>query len=852
MKCYFTTFLITLLLSHICTAQLADHFDDGNLDGWQGNVDHFIINASEELQLNAPSGSPTSWLYTPVTFIDSMEWEIYVRLNFAPSTSNQLKIYLGLTTTDPATGSGYYLEMGATGDMDGIDLKYQDGANIVLLASSIPGLVGTDPVDIRLKVKRSGNGVWDVYQIGIPFPELLFSTTHDLLPLSSLTTFGLLCKYTDTRRDKFIFDDIIIGPVFADVIAPVWDNIEVIDQQTLLLTFSETLDPASVNANDFLLSPGNLTPDQVNVDNHQVTLHFSSPFIDQQVYMLTAENINDQSGNIMSSTVKQFVFTQIYFAGPNDLLITEIMADPTPIVGLPDAEYIELFNNSDKAYELSDYSLVVGSATRDLPVYTLQPGAYVVITDDANEDLLSPFGDLLIITNMPGLTNSGTTLKIINSASEIIHEVSYDEAWYHDPNKADGGWSLEMINPKRICSTIDNWAASTHLSGGTPNATNSQWLIAEDNTGPQFVSLFISGSNRIELRFNEKLDAILSVNPGLFSFLPDLPISNVALINPTILEISFQNNLMEGTVYQLLPFQIFDCLGNGASTSDTLTFGIVAAAVAGDLLINEILFNPASGGSRFIEVINISQKFIDLSTISIARLTNPPAIYPTGVSEIINPGEIVVFTPDREDILSRYTVPHPENLFESSLPSWDDNSDNAAILSGGIVIDSFTYSASWHHPVISDKNGVSLERISITSPTSSASNWHSTSSLAGYATPTGPNSQSRPSGPVEGPFTLVNKNFSPNDDGFKDFLGIQFEPEGGNNVGSVWIYDLEGREIYQVLSNETLGVSSFVQWDGRNDEGIVSDMGMYIVYIQLWNMDGDVKEYLETCALVKR
>ena len=158
-----------------------------------------------------------------------------------------------------------------------------------------------------------------------------------------------------------------------------------------------------------------------------------------------------------------------------------------------------------------------------------------------------------------------------------------------------------------------------------------------------------------------------------------------------------------------------------------------------------------------------------------------------------------------------------------------------------------------HHPALQDPEGVSLERISLTQPASDPANWHSAASTVNYGTPTGINSQviiPVPTGIK--PFTLVNSRFSPDNDGFKDFLGISIEPDDQNSVASLWIYDLEGREIFQVLSNETLGNSAFVQWDGRNADGKLADMGIYLLLLRVWNASGSVTEFRETCALIKR
>ena len=72
-------------------------------------------------------------------------------------------------------------------------------------------------------------------------------------------------------------------------------------------------------------------------------------------------------------------------------------------------------------------------------------------------------------------------------------------------------------------------------------------------------------------------------------------------------------------------------------------------------MINEILFNPGTGGSRFIEVVNVSQHFIDLSKLAIGRISSSHNdIYATETNAILNPGQLAVFTPDPSDIKARY------------------------------------------------------------------------------------------------------------------------------------------------------------------------------------------------------
>ena len=835
--------------------QFSDNFSDGNLDGWEGDVVNFIINTDNQLQLNAPSGSTQSWIHTPVTYADSMVWEFYFKMDFAPSTSNLLRIYLGLNGTDLSTASGYFFEIGASGDTDPLELKFLNNGTAESIAKSVDGLVALQPVELNLRVIKKENGTWEIYRLGQAIPELLFSATHNVLPLSQLNTFGFYCKYSDTRRDKFFFDDINIFVLQPDVIAPSLVSLEVLDQNSVLITFDEAIENASaIQLSNYILQPSGLNPNTVNLNGNQITLSWTNPFVSLQPYTLTVMELEDQAGNVMTTTSSDFTYTSIVTALANELLITEIMADPTPVIGLPDAEYLEIYNSSNKVFRLSDYTLTAGSGERGLPNELIYPGEFVILCDPDFVSLLSPFGKTVGVNGMPALTNAGAYIAIKNLAGNIIHELTYTTAWYKDSGKANGGWSLEMKNPFHSCSGESNWAAATQFIGGTPGAQNVPWDTTPDTDGPRLNSVYASSSQSIELRFDERLDATLMENPNAYVILPSVVVTDALLVDATTVQLSLGSALQPGTIYQIIPFDAYDCLGNSRHQADTVKFGLIVDAQPGEIYINEILFNPLSGGSRFLEVINNSDKFINLNSLVIARLSSMHEdLYATDLEEVLGPGEIAAFSPDPQDILSQYTVPNPDKLFKSTLPSWDDKSDNVSILVAGIVIDSFTYSSEWHHPVIADQNGVSLERVSLDVSSTVADNWHSASSLSGYATPTGENSQTLNSNVnPETPYTITNRNFSPNDDGYKDYLALEFEAGSGDDIASMWVYDKEGREIQQLLSNELIGTSGLVTWDGRNEDGVVSEMGIYILFIRLWKADGEVNEYQESCALIKR
>ena len=111
----FTAFL---LLPLIASAQLADNFSDGDFTGnptWVGKTDSFYID-NGMLRSNGPQASSNIYLATANSLIDSTEWNFLIRLDFNPSSTNYVKVYL-VSDQQNLAGSlnGYYVQFGASG-----------------------------------------------------------------------------------------------------------------------------------------------------------------------------------------------------------------------------------------------------------------------------------------------------------------------------------------------------------------------------------------------------------------------------------------------------------------------------------------------------------------------------------------------------------------------------------------------------------------------------------------------------------------------------------------------------------------------------------------------------------------
>ncbi|MCS6832732.1 MAG: lamin tail domain-containing protein, partial [Flammeovirgaceae bacterium] len=264
----------------------------------------------------------------------------------------------------------------------------------------------------------------------------------------------------------------------------------------------------------------------------------------------------------------------------------------------------------------------------------------------------------------------------------------------------------------------------------------------------------------------------------------------------------------------------------------------------------EILFNPPPKGVDFVEIYNASNKYIDLKNWSLSNadatgLRNIRKI--TTNTMIIPPQSLMVFTPDIAALQTQYPNRSSESWRTVTLPPFNDDKGSVVLLDNkDRIVQRLDYNEKMHFPLLDDKEGVSLERISYKAPVNDANNWASASSESGFGTPGYPNSQN-----VDNPlaqlgnecFRIEPEAFSPDGDGYKDFTTIVYGCNSGNKIANILIYDAMGREVRNFRQNTTLSNEGFFKWDGTNDSGQKVRVGLYVVYIQVFDLNGNIQEY---------
>jgi hypothetical protein len=630
-----------------------------------------------------------------------------------------------------------------------------------------------------------------------------------------------------------------------DILPPSINTFTVVDDKTIRIHFTEALDTTSVGLIGVGFSPN------ININNTQVLgldtllINTQNAFTNKTQYTVTIANIMDCSSN---DTALQFVFNYVVpdTAQNYDVLITEIMADPDPVKGLPNAEYLELHNRSNKIINLKDWILADGSGRARLPDYLLLPDSFITITSSTHA---LPFDvNVLRVSSFPSLGNDADALTLFNNLGQVIHHVNYTSAWFTDALERNGGWSLEMVDVKNPCD-LNNWKVSSNSLGGTPSKQNSVKGFNRDNQPPNLIRVYARDEKRVELFFDEAMDSASFLNTrfvvnNLFS--PSSVIGVAPLYNSTIVQ--FTNALLRDEVYQLVIDSVKDCAGNIIQDFKSIDFGLPYLADSNQLFINEVLFNPRSGGVDFVELYNNSNKLIDVKDLILAKrdgdgnIDQIENIAPAGFT--IKPNTHVVISSSPETVQQQYYCMYLEQMIKANTPSMNDDAGNIVLMNTqGVVLDELVYDDKMHVPLLDDKDGVSLERIDLQRQSNERSNWTSAASSVGYGTPTYKNSQYLKTERAESVMELQPKTISPDGDGYEDVMNINYLLNENGYTGTLTIFDAAGKAIKLLFKNNILGTSGTFTWDGTTDNGQKAPVGLYVFYFEIFNLKGEVKAY---------
>ncbi len=278
-------------------------------------------------------------------------------------------------------------------------------------------------------------------------------------------------------------------------------------------------------------------------------------------------------------------------------------------------------------------------------------------------------------------------------------------------------------------------------------------------------------------------------------------------------------------------------------------------AEPGDLVINEVLFNPFADGEDYVEIYNNSENEFPLTKLYLASRDNNlqlTQIYElSGTNYLLFPHSYLAVTKDTSGVFPFYFIECRECFQEvAKMPSYNNDEDYVVLLNENMeIIDEFFYSEDWHNPLLADVDGISLERISVEEATNLADNWVSASTEAGYGTPGYKNSQTGIVNTSKPQVTFEPEAFSPNSDGYNDEYIISYKLDKPGYIGNVKIFDSSGRFVLQLLKNEILSTNGEIIWNGEDETGQRQALGVYVVLVEIFNEKGEMHRFKDGIVL---
>ena len=136
------------------------------------------------------------------------------------------------------------------------------------------------------------------------------------------------------------------------------------------------------------------------------------------------------------------------------------MASPKGAKGLPETDYVELYNTTDHTISLKGWSFIYDGTVIRLPDVPLAANRYAVLYRKGKSLPLNKKVLGLGFSNFPlNMSDEGKQLTLKDSSGTVIHSYTYP--------KAEAGRSIER-------GEGDKWHLSSDPRGGTPGEENSE------------------------------------------------------------------------------------------------------------------------------------------------------------------------------------------------------------------------------------------------------------------------------------------------------------------------------------------------------------------------------------------
>ncbi|MCF8226505.1 MAG: lamin tail domain-containing protein [Bacteroidales bacterium] len=788
-----------------------------------------------------------------------MRFSFLVRHGYDPSSSNNWQFYMSLTDTagiDQISGlSAYAIGVNLDCSDDLVKIwQINNGIVSTVCTSELnyQEAIGTSGV-AHFVVSRNPNGEWSIeYRNGQNNGSFIEIARGNEEVFISGKYAGIRFGYSSSQDRKLWLDDLTItGTFYRDTIPPAVAGIEITGLNCLKISFDETI--GYWNRYCFLWD--HQPPDSVCVSGKIFRLYFKNDFPNRVNQQLKISGIRDTDGNVIRDTILGFCQELCEFG---DVIISEIMPDPEPSVYLPSCEYLELFNRHVKPVQVNGWTLKINERELELGESLIPGSGYLLIT---SKNEACNITDVLCLSSLPSqsaLPNKGAKIRLYDQYNRLVHLAEYASTDRYGHSKSEGGWSLECIDPDRLCAGSDGWKFSYAWRGGTPGSFNSIDERSADNEPPQVLYNGIADSNYIEMTFNEPVfidehtSTVFMMGQDTLTFVS----SHHPFVQNTV-QLKVEKELDPGRSYEVFIRNLNDCEKNVNAAINTVLEA--PSKPAGSIpVINEIMYDPAENGQEYFEIHNPGEQWFDIRDLTYVIADpgqfNTRVTYLSEHSHLLKPGGYVVFCRNRNSLIEEWLLDPGTDIVESD--HWSTLPDYGSCIRlydrSGKFIDGVCFHDSLHQELIESSSGIALERIRSGPCTQPGNCWTSAAASAGFGTPGKVNSQHiSPGFESEEILHLDPPVISPDNDGFEDIMMIRVGIGEGDKLYDLFITDMDGYVIKYLVGRGNPGSDDWFIWKGEDGESNMVLPGIYIIHARIMSTAGTYTAR-KPCAVIYR
>ncbi|HBG69398.1 MAG: hypothetical protein A2W93_15520 [Bacteroidetes bacterium GWF2_43_63] len=240
-----------------------------------------------------------------------------------------------------------------------------------------------------------------------------------------------------------------------------------------------------------------------------------------------------------------------------------------------------------------------------------------------------------------------------------------------------------------------------------------------DVTPPTAISAWPANLATVKVKFSEAMDNVTAETVANYTGLAGI---GSATLNATLdtVTLALSINLVSGIADTLYVQNVEDTAGNAMAAMQQFVLFMDTSTTVANLVITEIMYNPAESGTdstEFIEILNNGSTAVNLMNYTITYGTSTHTIT---TSNVVNPGDRFLIAPKAVVASNFYGV----SFYQGSTFGIGNNGATVKILNGsGIVVDSVMYDDVAPWPTAADEGGYSLSLCDPSLDNNAGSSW---------------------------------------------------------------------------------------------------------------------------------